>query len=71
MKKENDGECVRMWGKSRQVAKGDRQKVRQRKMKGEKSSSFLLLGLELTTLYRVGASGNCCFEIQSFEILAR
>lgn len=33
-------------GKSRQVAKGDRQKVRQRKMKGEKSSSFLLLGLD-------------------------
>lgn len=35
--------CV---GMSRQVAKGDRQKVRQRKMKGEKPSSFLFLGVD-------------------------
>lgn len=30
MKKENDGECIHMWGKSREekVAKGDRQKTR-------------------------------------------
>lgn len=40
MKKENNEGCVCMWRKSRQAVKGDRQKVRQRKMKGEKLSSF-------------------------------